>query len=277
MRPCTPSNGRWHRLKRPWGDYARGCGRHSGGAGTGQPRPRCLKQGTAQDGVVIRPSSSSCVRPWAARRRKRCISAQQPGCDRHQPDAAAQASGHACRSTAWYDFERLQALSDRQGGKRLMGHTRMQAAIPITVADRIASWRQPLDLYRLESRRSSGPRGLRCNSEVPQARWKSWATRPGPFRPISQTPRTRRCAAMGRASASRLVKIGDLLARISGSLAKWVRTWRCWPRWAVRSSSPAVAVPRPCRTSRTRLRQKCWSRSPASTPFRWRALSIPRA
>lgn len=38
----------------------------------------------------------------------------------------------------------LGALADRFGGQPLMGRTRMQAAIPITVGDRIASWRGPL-------------------------------------------------------------------------------------------------------------------------------------
>ncbi|WP_284778138.1 3-carboxy-cis,cis-muconate cycloisomerase [Agrobacterium sp. lyk4-40-TYG-31] len=41
----------------------------------------------------------------------------------------------------------LAALEDialRDGARQLMGHTRMQAAIPITVADRLASWQQPL-------------------------------------------------------------------------------------------------------------------------------------
>ncbi|OLP55695.1 3-carboxy-cis,cis-muconate cycloisomerase [Rhizobium rhizosphaerae] len=40
--------------------------------------------------------------------------------------------------------EALEALSHRDGGRALMGHTRMQAAIAITVADRIDSWRAPL-------------------------------------------------------------------------------------------------------------------------------------
>ncbi|MBB4482484.1 3-carboxy-cis,cis-muconate cycloisomerase [Rhizobium etli] len=42
----------------------------------------------------------------------------------------------------------LDALEHRFGGNRLMGHTRMQAAIPITVADRLAAWRAPLTTYR---------------------------------------------------------------------------------------------------------------------------------
>ncbi|MFB9948519.1 3-carboxy-cis,cis-muconate cycloisomerase [Rhizobium puerariae] len=51
--------------------------------------------------------------------------------------------------------ERLSALEkvlgeiDRTfGGRALMGHTRMQAAIPITVSDRIRAWREPLIRHR---------------------------------------------------------------------------------------------------------------------------------
>jgi 3-carboxy-cis,cis-muconate cycloisomerase len=42
----------------------------------------------------------------------------------------------------------LAALERQLGNNRLMGHTRMQAAIPITAADRIAAWRLPLETYR---------------------------------------------------------------------------------------------------------------------------------
>ncbi len=42
----------------------------------------------------------------------------------------------------------LTALERQFGVNRLMGHTRMQAAIPITAADRIAAWRLPLETYR---------------------------------------------------------------------------------------------------------------------------------
>jgi 3-carboxy-cis,cis-muconate cycloisomerase len=42
----------------------------------------------------------------------------------------------------------LDGLDRRLGGNRLMGHTRMQAAIPITVSDRLRAWRDPLEKYR---------------------------------------------------------------------------------------------------------------------------------
>jgi 3-carboxy-cis,cis-muconate cycloisomerase len=47
----------------------------------------------------------------------------------------------------------LDRLRDMFGSNRLMGFTRMQAAIPITAADRIQSWREPLarSLARLDT------------------------------------------------------------------------------------------------------------------------------
>ena len=42
----------------------------------------------------------------------------------------------------------LDALDRQFGRNRLMGHTRMQAAIPITVSDRLNTWRAPLTTYR---------------------------------------------------------------------------------------------------------------------------------
>jgi 3-carboxy-cis,cis-muconate cycloisomerase len=42
----------------------------------------------------------------------------------------------------------LAALERQFGANSLMGHTRMQAAVPITAADRITAWRIPLETYR---------------------------------------------------------------------------------------------------------------------------------
>ena len=42
----------------------------------------------------------------------------------------------------------LDDLRSRFGARRLMGRTRMQAALPITVADRLASWSLPLSDHR---------------------------------------------------------------------------------------------------------------------------------
>ncbi|PUB17434.1 3-carboxy-cis,cis-muconate cycloisomerase [Yoonia sediminilitoris] len=69
----------------------------------------------------------------------------------------------------------LCALSARHGSNPLMGRTRMQAALPITVADRIATWQMPLASHRDRLRRSAqavivlsigGPVGIRMNDDI---------------------------------------------------------------------------------------------------------------
>jgi 3-carboxy-cis,cis-muconate cycloisomerase len=44
----------------------------------------------------------------------------------------------------------LARVEAQFGARSLMGHTRMQAAIPITVADRVRTWREPLARHRLK-------------------------------------------------------------------------------------------------------------------------------
>lgn len=42
----------------------------------------------------------------------------------------------------------FDALAERAGAIPLMGHTRMQAALPVTLADKLAGWREPLGRHR---------------------------------------------------------------------------------------------------------------------------------
>lgn len=49
-----------------------------------------------------------------------------------------------------YIIEEIARLEQEFGAAKIMGHTRMQAALPITVADRLESWKQPLIAYRSE-------------------------------------------------------------------------------------------------------------------------------
>ncbi|MDX8479604.1 3-carboxy-cis,cis-muconate cycloisomerase [Mesorhizobium sp. VK24D] len=51
---------------------------------------------------------------------------------------------------------RLASLEQEFGGRALMAVTRMQPAIPITVADRIASWRAPLERHQQRLKEQSG-------------------------------------------------------------------------------------------------------------------------
>ncbi|MFV0299962.1 MAG: 3-carboxy-cis,cis-muconate cycloisomerase [Paracoccus sp. (in: a-proteobacteria)] len=68
----------------------------------------------------------------------------------------------------------LDDLAARQGRQPLMGRTRMQAALPISAADRVAAWRAPLPRHqerltqlrpRLELVQYGGPVGLRGGPE----------------------------------------------------------------------------------------------------------------
>ena len=67
-------------------------------------------------------------------------------------------------------IDRLQALDKAQGSQPLMGRTRMQAALPITVSDRLMTWIEPLKRHldrltelrpRVEQLQFGGPVGLR--------------------------------------------------------------------------------------------------------------------
>lgn len=51
---------------------------------------------------------------------------------------------------------RLAGLEEEFGGRALAAMTRMQPAIPITAADRIASWRAPLERHQLRLKEQSG-------------------------------------------------------------------------------------------------------------------------
>ena len=123
--------------------------RMSEGWATFQPGVLALRRAVASDGVVI---------PELVRQLRKAVSGE-----------AAEKVHFGATSQDVIDTSlmlRLKAvcaiLSDRLsrllgsfdglgrdwGGNRLMGHTRMQAAIPITVADRLAAWSSPLADYR---------------------------------------------------------------------------------------------------------------------------------
>ncbi|TKB18158.1 MAG: 3-carboxy-cis,cis-muconate cycloisomerase [Mesorhizobium sp.] len=51
---------------------------------------------------------------------------------------------------------RLAGLEEEFGGRALMAVTRMQPAVPITVADRTASWRAPLERHQQRLKEQSG-------------------------------------------------------------------------------------------------------------------------
>lgn len=114
----------------------------------------------------------------------------------------------------------LQSLSAAQGGVRLMGQTRMQAALPILARDKIASWVQPLHRHlarladlapRLLVIQLGGPVGNRAElGEAADAVAAGLAARLG----LGDAP----CWHTARDT---IVEFGEWLAMIAGALGKF--------------------------------------------------------
>ncbi|KPF46123.1 3-carboxy-cis,cis-muconate cycloisomerase [Rhizobium sp. AAP43] len=178
-----------------------------------------VKQAVARDGVVI----PDLVRQWRA------------SLGEHGPELHFGATSQDAIDTGL--MLRLQAVSrildqrlgtivhglddvhDRFGSHSLMGRTRMQAAIPITVADRIETWRRPLvDL------RGSLARMVETGFPL------QFGGAAGTLEKLGDkglAVRSRLASELGLADRPRwhsqrgiIVEIGGLLSQISGSLGK---------------------------------------------------------
>lgn len=112
-----------------------------------------LRLATARDGVVV-PELVRQLR--AAAGEPHGPSVHYGATSQDAIDTALVLRLNACLALLRARLERLVdvlgGMIERLGRRRLQGRTRMQAAIPITVADRIGSWRAPLarQLLRLE-------------------------------------------------------------------------------------------------------------------------------
>lgn len=114
------------------------------------------------------------------------------------------------------EFDRLQ---QNFGPHRLMGHTRMQAAIPITVADRLSSWSSPLERHR-----------ARLTALTQQGLPVQFGGAAGNLDKLPEkgaAVRARLAAHLGLADSAqwhsqrdRIVEVADCLSMISGSLGK---------------------------------------------------------
>tara|TARA_R110002020_G_scaffold70235_1_gene182378 strand:+ start:2826 stop:3887 length:1062 start_codon:yes stop_codon:yes gene_type:complete len=113
------------------------------------PDMEALRAGAAKDGVVV---------PELVRQLKAAV-----GADAGQHVHMGATSQDVIDTALMLRLQRVCALFVRRlgaldhlfqnldgsfGSRALMGHTRMQAAIPITVADRIRAWREPLQRHR---------------------------------------------------------------------------------------------------------------------------------
>ncbi len=118
-----------------------------------------------------------------------------------------------------YILSRLDNLENAFGNNGLMGHTRMQAAIPIAVRDRIASWRPPL--LRHQQRR------LVLMEHFPAVQFGGAAGTLDKLGDRAPAVRRRLAEALGLKDMPQwqnqrdvIVELADLLSQISGSLGK---------------------------------------------------------
>lgn len=124
--------------------------------------------------------------------------------------------------------ERLTALLDGLGrldasfgGNVMMGRTRMQAALPVSVSDRIGLWSRPLERHlgdlhsiagQVELLQYAGPVGLR---DMPAGRADDVAKAMAAELGLRHAPHG------WHATRENIVSYGQLLARISGTLGKF--------------------------------------------------------
>ena len=111
----------------------------------------------------------------------------------------------------------LDRLAAEFGHVGIMGHTRMQAALPITAAQRIASWRDPLGTY---SRRLDG---MDCPIQIggPVGDRRALGEAAGAFtaamaQDLGLTP----CSGSWHTARGAIAEFGTVLSLITGALGK---------------------------------------------------------
>lgn len=184
------------------------------------PDLEALRNGTRKDGLPI-PDLISQMRDVAG------TAAPAVHTGATSQDVLDTALALTLRAVSDLLIQRLQAvqthlssLQDQFGARSMMGRTRMQAALPITVFDRLETWRAPLDdhVSRLETLRPrverlqlGGPVGTAAGfgQDHPDI-MKSMARELG-LNPAEQVWHTDR---------SSIAEFGNCLSLITGTLAK---------------------------------------------------------
>ncbi|WP_377298033.1 3-carboxy-cis,cis-muconate cycloisomerase [Rhizobium sp. SGZ-381] len=112
------------------------------------------------------------------------------------------------------------ALDKAHGKRALMGHTRMQAAIPITVSDRIRSWAEPLARHA-ERLKGLSQAGLPVQFGGAAGTLDALGDKAGAVRARLAKELGLADVIQWQSQRDRLVEICDLFALISGSLGKF--------------------------------------------------------
>jgi 3-carboxy-cis,cis-muconate cycloisomerase len=182
-----------------------------------QPDLAALSEGAARDGVVV-PALVRTVRKDLSEEHARSLHFGATSQDAADSGLMIRLKGLTTLFESKLEAleSSLEALSVQFGAVEIMGRTRMQDALPIRAADRIGAWRGPLSRLRGD---------LSANSFAVQFG--------GPVGTLAElgdkgpAVRARLAAALGLADApcwhsqrDRIVRYGDWLATISGSLGK---------------------------------------------------------
>ncbi|KQV66342.1 3-carboxy-cis,cis-muconate cycloisomerase [Rhizobium sp. Root1220] len=182
------------------------------------PDLNALKAATAKDGVVV---------PELVRQLRGAIggdAAQHLHFAATSQDVIDTSLMLRLKSVLFIFANRLSGIAgifddlDRSFGARmLMGHTRMQAAVPILVSDRLHAWRAPLEIYRDRLTEQTFPLQFGgAAGTLDKLGNKAAAVRSSLAQDLGLTDEPQWQSQRGR-----IADLADLLSLISGSLGKF--------------------------------------------------------
>ena len=116
-------------------------------------------------------------------------------------------------------IDRLDELSETAGAQPLMGRTRMQAALPITLDHRLQAWRAPLAL-QMDSLPALRRRVLVIQMGGPVGTAESFVAPVGPLRDAFADRLDLASALPWHTDRSRIMELGAWVTRVTGALAK---------------------------------------------------------
>lgn len=193
--------------------------------GSFEPDIGGLRKGTGRDGVVIAE---------LVRQLREAVAAQVGGAEAAKQvhfgatsqDVIDTALIIRLKQVSALFVERLAALEKALGqvdatfgSRSLMGHTRMQAAIPITVSDRIRTWLEPLSRHRQRLEAFSAT-GFPVQFGGAAGTLEKFGDKAAAVRKALASELGLSDAPQWQSQRDRLVELAGILTMISGSLGK---------------------------------------------------------
>ncbi len=112
----------------------------------------------------------------------------------------------------------ITALAEADGAKPLLAHTRMQAAMPFTVARKLRTWVEPLEQHRREMADSRGLLAIQLGGPIGDR--SSFAGKGDEIAAQMARALGLANAPCWHSSRSRIATLGGLVAQITGTLGK---------------------------------------------------------